>query len=137
MIVFDKKNIRISKPEDIAKILQAILKSEDKIDQDKEHFYAIHLNSRNIIKLIELVSLGTLDSGLIGPRETFRRAVIEGIAQIMVAHNHPSGETDPSEADIIITRKLEEAGKILDIELLDHIIFTADSFLSMKEERIL
>lgn len=136
MIVFDKK-VQINNPQDIARILQSILKSEDKVDQDKEHFYSIHLDSRNKIKLIELISLGTLNSSLVHPRETFRRAVQESSAQIIVAHNHPSGSIEPSDEDLEITNKLKKAGNILGIELLDHIIFTMTRFLSMKTKNII
>jgi len=136
MIVFDK-NITVKRPEDIAKILQDILRTEDKIGQEKEHFYTIHLNHRNNIKLIELVTLGTLNASLVHPRETFRRAVIEGTAQIMIAHNHPSGSNEPSEEDKAITQQLKKAGEILGIELIDHIIFTQDNYLSLKEKNLL
>jgi len=136
MIVFDK-NITVKRPEDIAKILQDILRTEDKIGQEKEHFYTIHLNHRNNIKLIELVTLGTLNASLVHPRETFRRAVIEGTAQIMIAHNHPLGSNEPSEEDKAITQQLKKAGEILGIELIDHIIFTQDNYLSLKEKNLL
>ena len=136
MIVFDK-NVAIKNPIDIAKILQDILKTEDKIDQEKEHFYIIHLNNRNNIKMIELATLGTLNSSLIHPRETYRRAILEGSAKIMIAHNHPSGTVEPSEDDLIITQQLKRAGNIIDIELLDHIIFTEKNYLSFKQKNLL
>lgn len=135
MIVFDK-NISIKNPEDIAKILQDILKTEDSIDREKEHFYTICLDNRNTIKLIELVSLGTLTSALIHPRETYRRAISVGASKIMVAHNHPSGIVEPSEEDLMITQRLKKAGNIIDIELLDHIIFTEDKYLSFRQKNI-
>jgi len=136
MIVFDK-NVAIKNPIDIAKILQNILKTEDKIDQEKEHFYIIHLNNRNNIKMIELATLGTLNSSLIHPRETYRRAILEGSAKIMIAHNHPSGTVEPSEDDLTITQQLKKAGNIIDIELLDHIIFTEKNYLSFKQKNLL
>jgi len=136
MILYDKKT-QITAPGDIAKIIQDILKTEDKIDQMKEHFYAIHMDTRNVIKLIELISLGSVDMSVVHPRETFRRAVIEGVSSIIIAHNHPSGEAVPSDADIGITKKLKEAGTILGIELLDHIIVTNESYYSFKEKHLL
>ena len=136
MIVFDK-NISIKNPEDIAKILQSILKSEDILDQEKEHFYTIHLDNRNRIKLIELVTLGTLNSSLMHPRETYRRAVIEGDSKIMIAHNHPTGICEPSDEDINVTKKLKKAGEILDIELMDHIVFSIKNYFSFREKNLI
>ena len=86
----------VSSPKAIWNITKDLLLAEDKIDQDKEHFWVFHLDNRNRIKLIDLVSLGILNSSIVHPRETFRRAVIEGSAQIIIAHNHPSGEATPS-----------------------------------------
>jgi len=118
----DKKII--NQPEDVAKILRRLLQLEDKFDQEKEHFYCIHLDTRNRIKLIELVSLGILNASLVHPREVFRRAILEGAAKILIAHNHPSGQVEPSDADLEITKKLRQAGDILGIPLVDHLIFT-------------
>ncbi len=114
----------ISKPEDVAELLRRLLCLEDQLDQDKEHFYCIHLDTRNRIKLIELVSLGILNAALVHPREVFRRAVLEGAAKLLIAHNHPSGQVEPSDADLEITKKLRQAGDILGIPLVDHLIFT-------------
>jgi DNA repair protein RadC len=82
---------------------------------------------------VELVSLGTLNSSLVHPRETFRRAVIAGSASIIVAHNHPSGEVDPSDEDTKVTKLLHESGNTLGIKLFDHVIFTNDKFYSFRE----
>lgn len=134
MILKSKKKT-ISCPEDMAKILQAILKTESKIDQDKEHAWAIGLNTRSNIKYIELVGLGILNANLMHPRETFRLAIQKGVDSIIIAHNHPSGNPDPSDQDIKQTKILRQAGKIIDIQLRDHIIITNDSFYSMKEKK--
>ena len=131
----DKKEI--VKPEDIYRILTDCLKSEDKIDQDKEHFWVFHLDCRNKIKLLELVSLGTLNSSLVHPREVFTRAVGEISAQIIIAHNHPSGEANPSDDDITLTKRLVKAGELLGIELIDHIIVANSSFISLKEKSLI
>lgn len=131
----DKKEIL--KPQDIYQILTDCLRSEDKVDQDKEHFWVFHLDCRNKIKLLELVSLGTLNSSLVHPREVFTRAVGERSAQIIIAHNHPSGEANPSEDDISLTKRLVKAGEILGIELLDHIIVSSNSFTSLKEKSLI
>lgn len=125
----------VSEPTAVWMICRDLLLAEDKVDREKEHFWVFLLDCRNRIKLIDLVSIGSLDSSIVHPRETFRRAVIEGTASIIVAHNHPSGVAEASEADIKITEKLRDAGKILGIELLDHVICTMTAFKSLKEDR--
>ena len=127
----------IVKPDDIYRILTDCLKSEDKVDRDKEHFWVFHLDCRNKIKLLELVSLGTLNSSLVHPREVFTRAVGERSAQIIIAHNHPSGEAMPSEDDIALTKRLVKAGELLGIELIDHIIVTNSSYTSFKAKSLI
>ena len=127
----------VSEPKVIWNITKDLLKAEDLIDQDKEHLWVFHLNSRNQIKLIELVSLGILNSSLIHPREVFTRAVGERAAQIIIAHNHPSGEVTPSEDDLVITKKLVKAGEILGIELIDHLVVTATGFTSFKKKGLI
>jgi DNA repair protein RadC len=104
MTYLQDSKITITNSKDVAKVFVDLLSLEDKIDQDKEHFYVMHLDFRNRVNLVELVSLGTLDSSLVHPRETFGRAVIQGSASILVAHNHPSGEVDPSDADTNTTK---------------------------------
>ena len=132
MTYLQKSKITIESSKDVAKVFLDLLTLEDKIDQDKEHFYVMHLDFRNRVNLGELVSLGTLDSSLVHPRETFRRAIMQGSASIIVAHNHPSGEVDPSDADTKTTKKLFDAGELLGISMLDHIIFAKDKFFSFK-----
>lgn len=133
MIVLKDTNIHMTDAKTVAKVFQDLLAVEDVIDQDKEHFYVMHLNIRHKVKMVELVAIGSLTATTVHPRETFRRAVIEGSARIVVGHNHPGGEVSPSEQDIACTRRLYEVGQILDIQLLDHIIFTKDAYHSMKD----
>ena len=135
MIIHLKDSTKIVfSPKSVWEIVKELLASEDEIDRDKEHFWVFHLDVRNRIKLIEQVSLGTLNASLVHPREVFTRAVGERSAQIIIAHNHPSGVAEASEADIKITEKLRDAGKILGIELLDHVICTMTSFIRLKEK---
>lgn len=117
-----KEKAVITAPEHVFEIISAILKAEQPIDQEKEHFWAIGLNTRNVVKFVDLVSLGSLDSSICHPRETFRLAVSKGVSSIIIAHNHPSGDPDPSVDDVEMTRRMVEAGKILGITVLDHII---------------
>lgn len=138
MIIHLKDKTRIVfSPKSVFEIVRELLASEDKIDRDKEHFWVFHLDCRNKIKLIELVSLGTLNASLIHPREVYTRAVSERSAQIIIAHNHPSGECMPSEEDVSITARLVGAGKILGIELLDHLVVADSGFTSMKQKSLL
>ena len=116
----------------VARVLRAILKIEDKIDQDKEHFWCIGLNTRNVIEYLELVSLGTLNASLVHPREIFRRAISYGVNSIILGHNHPSDDVEPSEEDIRITNRLVEAGKIIGIEVLDHVIVSQKNSVSLQ-----
>ena len=132
MIYLKDSKIKIKNSNQVAKVFQSILSVEDAVNQAKEHFYVMHLDVRSQIKMVELVSLGTLTSSLVHPRETFRRAIMQGSASILVAHNHPSGEPDPSDEDTKVTKALFEAGRLLGIDVLDHIIFTAESFYSFK-----
>ena len=90
----------------------------------------MHLDSWQRINLVELVTIGVLTHTTIHPRETFRRAIAHGSASIIIAHNHPSGEVDPSTDDVLATRKLQDAGAVLGIPLLDHVIFSETSFYS-------
>lgn len=135
--ISDKKNEVIDNPQKVFNILKSVLDLEDEIDQDKEHFWVLHLDSRNVLRVLELVSLGTLNASLVHPREVFVRAIANRSAQIIVAHNHPSNTLEPSEDDIKITKRLYEAGKIIGIEVIDHIIITKNGFVSFKKEGIL
>ena len=135
MIVLRNSKIKITKAEDVAKVFQDLLKLEDKIDREREHLYVMHLDTRQQIKLVELVVVGIMTEAMVHPRETFRRAVIEGAASIIIAHNHPSGDVTPSDNDLTFTRRLLDAGEILGIPLLDHVIFTPDKYYSFGRNK--
>lgn len=106
-------------------------------DNKKEHFVIFFLDARNQEIKREIISVGSLNANLVHPREVFEPAVRHLAAQIILAHNHPSGDTKPSEDDLEITKRLTEAGKILGIELIDHIIVTKDKFLSFKNKNLI
>lgn len=124
----------ISCPADVHNVLQSVLKSESKQDRDQEHFWVFHLDTRNTVRSLHLVSLGTLDCSLVHPREVFTRAVAERCATIIVAHNHPSLDPQPSSEDITITNQLQEAGKLLGITVTDHVITAGKDFYSFKQD---
>jgi DNA repair protein RadC len=100
---------------------------------DCECFVVLLLTTRRRVKGHHLVSIGTIDTILVHPREVFRAAVIYGAAAIVVMHNHPSGDPTPSEADVKVTRDLMRAGQLLKIELLDHVIIGADRHTSLRQ----
>ena len=104
---------------------------------DHEHFMVLHLDARNKVTHQYVVSIGTLSSALVHPREVFRRAVQDNAASIMIAHNHPSGDVSPSQDDRNLTRRLQQAGEIMGIDLLDHLIISPNDFLSFKERGLL
>lgn len=100
----------------------------------KEHFIIFYLDSRNQEVKRELISIGTLNASLVHPREVFEVAIKNNAAAIIAAHNHPSGNTEPSDDDIEITKKLVHAGKILDIAVIDHIIITEKDHRSILKD---
>ncbi len=100
----------------------------------KEHFVVLYLNARNQLIHKEAISVGTLNASLIHPREVFKPAVDHLAASVIVAHNHPSGDCEPSEDDLKVTEKLKEAGKIMGVEIIDHIIVTGSGFRGLKEQ---
>jgi len=110
---------------------------KDLRDHKKEHFVIFYLDSRNQEIKRETISVGSLNANLVHPREVFEPAVRHLAAQIILAHNHPSGDSEPSEDDLLLTKRLVEAGKILGIEVIDHIIITKNEFISFKEKNLL
>ncbi|MEK7496699.1 MAG: DNA repair protein RadC [Patescibacteria group bacterium] len=106
-------------------------------DSKKEHFMAFYLDTQNYLIERQIISIGTLNASLVHPREVFEPAIKHSAAAIIVAHNHPSGNTEPSPDDIEVTKRLVEAGKILGIDILDHVIITKDSFISLKEKGLI
>ncbi len=102
-------------------------------DEKQEHFYILMLNTKNNIIGEQLVSKGTLDASIIEPREVFRSAIKNSASRIILIHNHPSGDPKPSKEDIDVTKKLIESGKMLNIQVLDHIIIGKENFWGWKE----
>jgi len=139
MVIKNKDTEYCKTTGDVARLLQKALGLEDEIDQEKEHFWVIHLNGRLRVKCFELVSLGSMETAVIHPREIYRRAVANGTSQIIIGHNHPSGEVEPSEDDLEITHRLKKAGDILGVTLLDHIIIGtgAEEYFSFEEKGLI
>lgn len=125
----DKK---ITSPQDIADIFIPMLR-----DEIKENFIVVCLNSANKIIRYVTVSVGNLNSSVVHPREIFKAAIENDSASIILIHNHPSGNPEPSNEDISITKKVVESGKIMDIPVFDHIIVAGNGFTSFVEKRII
>jgi DNA repair protein RadC len=103
-------------------------------DRKQEHFLCATINGANEILNIRVISIGLIDRSPVHPREVFADALSDRACGTIVAHNHPSGQLDPSQSDINITAQLKAAGAILGIELLDHIIFSRTSYFSFLED---
>lgn len=124
------KSKELTDPEKVYRLVKNKLNS-----YHKEHFYIIALNSRNYS--IAEISVGSLNASIVHPREVFAEAIKNKAASVIFVHNHPSGDPDPSEDDLKITKRLVESGKILGIEVADHIIITKNKFLSFKEQNLI
>jgi DNA repair protein RadC len=111
--------------------------STDICESKKEHFVAFYLDTQNHLIERQIISIGTLNSSLVHPREVFEPAIALHSASIIIAHNHPSGELKPSAEDKKITERLIESGKILGIEVVDHIILSKSGYLSFQQEYLL
>jgi len=122
----------IQGPEDVSKFFIPKL-----LHQTKEHFMLALLNTKNRIIASPTISIGSLSASVVHPREIFREAIKYPCAAIILIHNHPSGDPNPSREDIAVTERLVKAGKIMDIPILDHIIIAQQNYLSMKEKELI
>jgi DNA repair protein RadC len=103
----------------------------------KEHFFTVHLDGKNRILCLDLVSIGSLNQAIVHPREVFKTSLITSAAALLLVHNHPTGDPTPSAEDIAITRRLKEAGEIIGIKVLDHVIVGTEGYLSFVERGLL
>src|SRR3989339_516561 len=127
----NKQSVLLLSPKDVWEELKDIR------DNKKEHFVIFFLDTRNQEIKREIISIGSLNANLVHPREVFEPAVRYSAAQIIVAHNHPSGDPSPSQEDSDITKQLVDAGKLLGIEVKDHIIVSKTNLFSFKEHKLL
>jgi len=119
----------VKTPEDVAGLVTGRLKGKK-----KEYFLAILLDTRSRLIKVSEVSIGSLDASVVHPREAFKEAISASAPSVIFTHNHPSGDTTPSEDDIKLTRRLAEAGEIMGIDVLDHVIIGDKAYLSLKRE---
>lgn len=118
---------RYTSPEQISQIF-SFLTSES-----KEYFFCLHLDGKNRINCLDVVSIGSLNQSIVHPREVYKVALLSSAAAIILVHNHPTGDPSPSSEDVAITRRLKEAGELLGIKVLDHIIVGSEGTCSFTE----
>ncbi len=119
----------VRSPEDAAIIIQKEIG-----DEDREIFLVLCLNTKNHVIAMHRASIGNVNSAIVHPREVFKAAILNNATTIVVAHNHPSQDTTPSPEDIEVTKRLKDAGDILGIDVLDHIIVSKDRYVSLQEK---
>jgi len=122
----------IRKPADAAELMMEELRYFK-----KEHFVCLFLNTKNQVIARETLSVGTLNASLVHPREVFRAAIKCSSASIICVHNHPSGDPTPSPEDIAMTKRLQEAGELVGIDVLDHLVIGDNRFISLKEQGLM
>lgn len=150
--MMDYSKMKKSELVDLVKQLITTTESKDKISSTyqvasefrkrmkrwgQEHFMVIFLDNGNNIISVETMYIGTVNCSLVSTREVFIEALKKEAVKIIIGHNHPSGSVKPSPEDISLTKKFSEAGKLLNIELLDHVIFTNDNFFSFNSELLI
>ena len=129
--LYDLDSKKITSPDNGRDVVQTVL---DLNSEAVEKMGAINLNTKNRITGIHVFSVGSLNSAIVHPREVFKQAILNNSAAIILFHNHPSGDPTPSKEDISVTKRLKEAGTLLGIEVLDHIIVGDGRYVSLKEK---
>lgn len=127
-----KKLPEIRGPDDVVKLVGPKLRREQ-----REHFLVLLLNARHEVMGQETVSVGSLNASIVHPREVFRPAVLASAAAIVLVHNHPSGDPEPSEEDLSITKRLVQAGEILGVSVLDHVVIASRGVVSLRARQLL
>ncbi len=127
------KKIRCNSSKQIHKIVWGLIQGMQEFDQAKEHFFVIGMNRAYCMTYLDWVSMGTLFGTVAEPREVFRNAIHFGASSIILAHNHPSGSLVPSKLDIAMTKDMVNAGKLLRIEVVDHVIVSHEGYYSFSD----
>lgn len=126
-----EQKVQIANSEDVFAIMQAVLKRENKLSRQKEHFWVIGLTTANVISFIELVALGSLNKATVEPLDVFHLASSKNLRKILLVHNHPSGNLTPSAEDIHLTNRLKMGAELLNIKILDHLIISETGYASV------
>jgi len=132
-----EQRIKVLNAEDVFKIMLQVLTREKKIDRNKEHCWVVCLDTKNKILLIELISFGSVNRLVIEPMDVFSFALQKRAVKIILVHNHPSGESEPSARDIEITDKLQAIGEFIQVPLIDHIIISEENYFSFEDAGLL
>jgi DNA repair protein RadC len=122
----------VRSPQDVAGLLMGRFRYEQ-----KEHFIAVLLSTKHHVLAMPVISIGSLNASIVHPRELFREAIQCSAAAVILVHNHPSGDPTPSTEDVLLTKKMVESGRILDISVLDHLILGDNKYVSLKEKGII
>lgn len=132
-----EQKIRILNSDDVYKVMQQVLLRENKIRRNQEHFWIIGLDNKNKILFIELVSLGAVNRVMVNPPEIFRMAIYKMAVKMILVHNHPSGETEPSKADLDLTDRMMKTGELIKIEVVDHLVISEDKYYSFANTGVM
>jgi len=132
-----EQKIEVGSAQDLYKIMQSILLRENRVGREKEHFWVIGLAANQKIAYIELVSLGSISKAIVTPLEVFHLAVQKKSPKIVLVHNHPSGNLEPSESDKALTSRIVEGGNLLEVQVLDHLIISEKEYFSFANNTLL
>ncbi|UGU16126.1 DNA repair protein [Sinomicrobium kalidii] len=132
-----EQKIRILNSDDVYKVMQQVLLRENKIRRNQEHFWIVGLDNKNKILFIELISLGAVNRVMVNPPEVFRMAIYKLAVKMILIHNHPSGETEPSQADLDLTDRMMKTGELINIEVVDHLVISEDTYYSFANAGVM
>lgn len=132
--MYDIDNKKVTSPQAAHEVIQMVL---DLNSSAVEKFGLITLNTKNAVAGVHIISMGTLNSTIVHPRDVFTAAVLNNASGIILFHNHPSGDLEPSREDIETTKRLISAGEIMGIKILDHVIVGENRYMSFKEQGLL
>ena len=133
----EEQKIKILNSDDVYKIMQQVLLRQNKIRRSQEHFWVVGLNHKNVILFIELVAIGRANRVGVHPPDVFRMAIYKLATRVILVHNHPSGFLDISDSDKNLTDKLLKVGKIIEIDVIDHLIISEDKYASLEDMGVL
>lgn len=129
--------MKVLNSEDIYNVMQQVLLRENKIRRNQEHFWVIGLDNANKILFIELIGLGQVNRVNANPPDVFRMGIYKLAVRMILVHNHPSGQVEPSKADLDFTDRMLKVGKLISIEVIDHLVIAEDAYTSFKDEGIM
>ncbi len=132
-----EQKINVLNAADIYKVMQQVLLRENKIRRNQEHFWVVGLDNKNKVLFVELIGLGTVNRVNANPPDVFRMAIYKLAVKMILVHNHPSGDTSPSVNDKNFTDRMLKVGKLINIDVIDHLVIAEESFTSFAEEGII